>query len=154
MLICRSCNCCCMAHCPAWQVAACHLSCPNSLLCIVQELVVGTPVDQQPQATNGCSQQASRLPQCAARLSAGLQGMQEHMQQLLQPDAAYLGCVLPGHALSAAALLLSETCSWLVLCLEVRELRQRHNAGTAWQLTEGFALTLTDMPSSHLLRKI
>lgn len=60
------------------------------------------------------------MPTCAARLAAGLTQLQQYFQQQLQPAASYKGSVLPGHVLSAAALLLSEGCCWVELCLEVR----------------------------------
>lgn len=53
-------------------------------------------------------------------LSAALQALQQHLEQHLTPEAAYQGCLLPGHVLSLATLLLHEGCTWLLLCLEVR----------------------------------
>jgi hypothetical protein len=57
--------------------------------------------------------------QHAALVAAGFTSMQRFLEQQLQPAAAYQGCVLPGDVLSAAALLVSETCCWTLLCLEV-----------------------------------
>lgn len=82
---------------------------------------------QQPEAVNGhAASSAAAAPgptvqQCTASLSAGLTAVTHHFQQQLQPSEAYLGCVLPGHVLSGAVLLLSESCCWLELCLQVRK---------------------------------
>lgn len=79
---------------------------------------------QEPNAANGhmaptAAGASANVSRCTARLSAGLSRLQQYFKQQLQPSAAYQGCVLPGHALSAAALLLGESCCWLELCLEV-----------------------------------
>jgi hypothetical protein len=63
------------------------------------------------------------VSQCVSSLSAALAQLQQYFQQRLQPAAAYKGCVLPGDVLSAAALLLSESCCWLDVCLEVGHVR-------------------------------
>jgi hypothetical protein len=68
---------------------------------------------------------AADVSRCTARLSAGLSRLQQYIQQQLQPSVAYQGCVLPGHVLSAAALLLGESCCWLELCLEVSKCDRR-----------------------------
>lgn len=79
---------------------------------------------QHPDAANGhAAAAAGSVPavfQCVSSLSAALAQLQQYFQQRLQPAAAYKGCVLPGDVLSAASLLLSESCCWLELCLEVR----------------------------------
>jgi hypothetical protein len=78
----------------------------------------------QAEAANGHAAAAAAagpsVQQCTARLSAGLTAVTHYFQQQLQPSGAYLGCVLPGHVLSGAVLLLSESCCWLELCLQVR----------------------------------
>jgi hypothetical protein len=86
----------------------------------MQELVLA----QHCEAANGGHAAASAgsvpaVSQCVSSLSAALAQLQQYFQQRLQPAAAYKGCVLPGDVLSAAALLLSESCCWLDLCLEV-----------------------------------
>jgi hypothetical protein len=88
---------------------------------VVQEHMAST---QEPNPANGntpapSAGTAADVSRCTARLSAGLSRLQQYFQQQLRPSAAYQGCVLPGHVLSAAALLLGESCCWLELCLEV-----------------------------------
>lgn len=82
---------------------------------------------QQPDAVNGHTAGAAAAPpdatavsEAAATLAGGLAKLQQHFKLQLQPGAVHKGCVLPGHVLSAAALLLSEDCCWVCVCLEVR----------------------------------
>lgn len=61
----------------------------------------------------------SSISQRGGRLGAGLQQLQQQACTGLRSSCAYLGCLLPGDVLSLAALLLSESCAWLLVCLEV-----------------------------------
>lgn len=60
------------------------------------------------------------ISSCASLLASGLQQLQRQVCEQLQPDKAYLGSMLQGHVLSAAVLLVSESCTWVTICLEVR----------------------------------
>jgi hypothetical protein len=96
-------------------------------LTAMQELVAA----QQPEAVNGhaagdtaAGPDPTAVSKATATLAAGLAQLQQHFKLQLQPSAVHKGCVLPGHVLSAAALLLSEGCCWVCVCLEVRGARQ------------------------------
>lgn len=63
--------------------------------------------------------------QSASCVVSGLQQLQQQACAGLQAAAAFAGALLPGHALSLGALLVQESCLWLLVCLEVRGLQAR-----------------------------
>jgi hypothetical protein len=82
---------------------------------------------------------AAALAPRAVRLSAAVHQLQLVLLPLLQPSAAFLGCLLPGHALSAALLLVEDSCCWIVYCLEVNQDLSNCDADQAADNTETFA---------------
>jgi hypothetical protein len=103
------------------------------------------------EAPDAGSSGTATTPQPAQLLSRALQRLQQQLGQQLSPGAAYAGCLLPGSTLSAAALLVHESCTWLLCCLEVRVCSQLRQAKLhVWlqrhQSTQGVRLSPLALP--------
>jgi hypothetical protein len=93
-----------------------NLTAPSLLQNLQEELLPTSGAAAADSAASSCKHTVSQQASC---LASGLQQLQQQACAGLQAAAAYKGALLPGHALSLGMLLLKESCTWLLVCLEV-----------------------------------